>query len=184
MPPSSFCRGRNELNKRKSEGSRCHCCKKKGIMDFSSCFCWYYYDYLWAIEFAPSWFVNICLCTVLLWALDTGKEAFIVFMRITKKKVKCKKKRKKKKSVTIKSSCLLECANPFFFWVQMYTFWKSINYCCTLLLWWQNNRKYEAQSVFVGREVGKAKTSGFSPLDGCRSLWALPRWDPCTHVVR
>lgn len=27
-------------------------------------------------------------------------------------------------------------------------FGKSINYCCTLSLWWQNNRNSEAQSVF------------------------------------
>lgn len=32
------------------------------------------------------WFVNTCVCTVLLWALDTGKETYIVFMRKKKKK--------------------------------------------------------------------------------------------------
>lgn len=31
----------------------------------------------------------------------------------------------------------------------MYTFGKSISYCCTLLLWWQHNRTYEAQRVFA-----------------------------------
>ena len=96
-------------------------------------------------------------------------------MRIKKTNVKqtkkiCYYKRKKK------SSCLLECAN--FFCQDVSFFWKSINYCCTLLLWWQNNRKYEAQSVSAGREGGggcwETKTSGFSLLEGRVCLSASP----------
>lgn len=58
-----------------------------------------------------------------------------------------------------------------------------------LLLWWQNNRKYEAQSVFSGREWGvggvrKTKTSWVSLPDGRLRPPALPHQDPCCHVVR
>lgn len=89
---------------------------------------------------------------------------------------------KEKKNVCYKkNSCLLECANFF----QTSPFWKSINYCCTLLLWWQNNRNSEAQSVFCwlrqteGRRE-KPKTSGSSLSEG---RLCPPRWDPCTCVV-
>ncbi len=128
-------------------------------------FC-YYYVYLWAIEIAPlPWFVNTCVCTVLLWALDTGKETYIVFMRILKKAML-----KKSAHVFLNVPTFLSKCKPF---------WKSINYCCTLLLWWQNNRKYEAQSVFAER--GGQKSQNERVLTPGRTL---PHWDPCTHVVR
>lgn len=139
---------------------------------------WYYYDYLWANEFTPPppWFVNTCVCTVLLWALDTGKETYIVFMKMKKKKSQMLKK---KKSVIIKKKKAHVFLNvPTFFCQNVqYTFWKSINYCCTLLLWWPNNRKYEAQSVFVGWEGRSEKPK----RAGSRSRKDASAWPGSLH---
>lgn len=75
---------------------------------------------------SPTWFVNTCVCTLLLWA--TGKETYIVFMRIkTKSNAKKKLLLKKKKAHVFLNV-------PIFLSKCILFFWKSINYCCTLLL--------------------------------------------------
>lgn len=74
------------------------------------------------------YFVNTCICTVLLW--DTGKETYIVFMKRRYTNVK----KTNKKSLLLlkkKSSRLLECAN---FFASKCILSRSINYCCTLLV--------------------------------------------------
>lgn len=144
----------------------------KKATDFPSCF-WYCSDHSRAVEFTPppTWFVNTCVCTLLLWA--TGKETYIVFMRIkTKSNAKKKLLLKKKKAHVFLNV-------PIFLSKCILFFWKSINYCCTLLLWWQNNRK--AQSVFAGCKGGGRKSQNEWVLAPGRTL---AHRDPCTHVVR
>lgn len=121
------------------------------------------------------WLVNICVCTVLLWALDTGKETYIVFMRMKQKKKVCYNETKKK--LTSSWMCQL-------FFVKMYTFWeKSINCCCTLSLSWQKQQKIWSTKG----DAGQKSQNKWVVAAGERCLrppLAHPYRGPCTHLVR
>lgn len=117
---------------------------KERTMDFTFCFLvllWLFMSY--RVHSSPLICKYLCLYCSFVGSGYRERDIYCIYED---------KKNNVKKSVIIKkSSCLLECANLFCQNVR-YSFWKSINYCCTLLLWWQNNRKYEAQSVFAGWE--------------------------------
>lgn len=143
---------------------------------------WYYYDYLWANEFTPPppWFVNTCVCTVLLWALDTGKETYIVFMKMKKKKSQMLKK---KKSVIIKKKKLMSSWMCQLFFVKMYSirFGKALTTvalsCCDGQT--TENMKHK---VCLSVERGGRKSQNERVLAPGRM--PRPDRDPCTHVVR
>lgn len=117
--PPPFHRGHNKLDKRKK--ALCFRRPDSGSLlwkyrtkDFTSCFR-YYYDNLWANKFTPlPWFVNTCVCTVLLWVLDTGKETYIVFMRIKQKTMKKKKSVIMKKAHVFLNVPTFFCQNVYF----------------------------------------------------------------------
>lgn len=79
---------------------------------------------------------------------------------------------KKKNSNVKEKNAVIQKAHVFLnvptFCQNVYFFGKALT-TVALLLWWQNNRKYEAQSVFcwLRQAVRKAKMSGFSLLEGC-----------------